>query len=84
VTDQHRAAGRIGGLVKASRYDPQDLTAAARKGFLARFLDAVDPEGVLPMAERQRRAEALKKAYFVKLAMRSAETRRRRKARRRT
>jgi len=42
-----------------------------------RFENAVDPEGTLPLAERQRRAEASKRAYFLRLALKSAQARRR-------
>lgn len=70
--------GRVGGLVKASRYPPAELTSAARAAFLARFEHAVDPDGVLPPEERQRRALAARKAYFARLAWLSARARRRR------
>jgi hypothetical protein len=44
-----------------------------------RFLDEVDPDRVLPEAERLRRAEHARSAYFSKLALKSAQARRRRK-----
>lgn len=37
---------------------PQEATAKARAAFLAKFEREADPEGVLPPAERRRRAEA--------------------------
>jgi hypothetical protein len=37
--------------------------------FDQRFLDEVDPERKLPEAERQRRAEHARKAYFTALAL---------------
>jgi hypothetical protein len=37
----------------------------------------VDPDGVLPVDVRARMAEAARKAYYVRLAYRSAEARRR-------
>ena len=40
---------------------------------------AVDPEGVLPEAERIRRAEHARKAYFTRLALKSAQARRRKR-----
>jgi hypothetical protein len=43
-----------------------------------RFEDQVDPHRVLPNAERQRRAEQAKKAYFTRLALKSVQARRRR------
>jgi hypothetical protein len=45
---------------------------------MARFDDEVDPGRELPEAERRRRADQAKKAYFTRLALRSAQARRRR------
>ncbi|MFG3619067.1 hypothetical protein [Nocardia sp. NPDC047654] len=53
-------------------------TAPARDAFLDRFERQVDPEGKLSPAERARRAESKRKAYFLRLALRSAQARRRR------
>jgi hypothetical protein len=44
---------------------------------MSRFEDEVDPNRVLSEAERQRRAEQAKKAYFTRLALRSVQARRR-------
>lgn len=52
-------------------------TAPARRAFLARFEREVDPDGVLDPAERTRRAEHLRAAYFARLALASAQARRR-------
>lgn len=71
-------AGRIGGLMKAARHSPNELTAAARAGFLARFAREADPEGLLPEEERLRRADAHMRAHMARLALRSAEARRKR------
>jgi hypothetical protein len=56
--------------------DPKETTQAARDSFMARFERQVDPDSVLPPAERQRRAEAARKAYFLTLALKSARARR--------
>ncbi len=56
--------------------DPTAHTAPARAAFLARFEREVDPEGRLPVAERIRRAEHARRAYFGRLAMKSAAARR--------
>lgn len=40
-----------------------------------RFYAEVDPEGVLPVHERELRAENAKKAYFRRLALKSAKAR---------
>lgn len=68
---------RIAAYTLHSRRDARETTAAARTAFLDRFERQVDPEGTLPEAERRRRAGAAKKAYFTKLALRSAQARRR-------
>lgn len=52
-------------------------TAAARRAAHDRFENEVDPDRVLPAAERAQRAEHARKAYFTRLALRSAQSRRR-------
>lgn len=47
---------------------------------MAKFEAEVDPERVLPAAERQRRAEHKRKAYFQRLALKSAQARRKAKS----
>lgn len=69
-------AARIGAHALHSQYDSRETTAAARAKFLQRFLDEVDPERALPEAERLRRAEHAKSAYFTRLALKSARARR--------
>lgn len=69
-------AGRIGAYVTHSRHDVRETTKAGRQAFLQRFIDEVDPDRTLPEAERTRRAESAKKAYFMRLAMKSAQARR--------
>jgi len=54
-------------------------TAPARRAFDVRFEREVDPDGVLTQAERQRRAESARKAYFTRLALKSVQARRRKK-----
>lgn len=73
--------GRIGAFRLHATHDARETTAKARQTFLDRFEREVDPDGLLPLAERQRRAEYAKKAYFARLALRSAQSRRRRAAR---
>jgi hypothetical protein len=67
--------GRIGAFVTHSRHDPRETTAKARRAFLSRFEREVDPDGVLPVAERLRRAESARRAYFARLALRSVRAR---------
>lgn len=53
-------------------------TAAARKAALDRFEREVDPDGTLTPQERATRAKHARKAYFARLALKSAQARRRR------
>ena len=43
---------------------------------MARFEREVDPEGALPEVERKRRADHARKAHMARLALRSAQARR--------
>lgn len=56
--------------------DPTSRTAPARQAFLARFEAEVDPDGVLPVEERRRRAEHARRAYYTRLALASVRARR--------
>ncbi len=56
--------------------DPAAHTAPARAAFMSRWEREVDPEGVLTPEDRARRAEHAKQAYFLRLALRSAQARR--------
>jgi hypothetical protein len=67
---------RIAAHAKHAKHDPAESTAAARQAFLDRFEREVDPEGVLPETERRRRADHARKAYFARLALKSAQARR--------
>lgn len=60
--------------------DPTAETAPARAAFMSRFEQLADPEGVLPIAERLRRAGHLRAAHFKRLALASAKARRARRA----
>jgi hypothetical protein len=53
-------------------------TANARKAMLDKFEEQVDPDGELTPAERAKRAENARKAHFKRLALKSAQARRRR------
>jgi hypothetical protein len=61
--------------------DPAARTAPARQRFDQRFLDEVDPQRILSEAERRRRAEHAKKAYFSALALKSSKARARKAGR---
>jgi hypothetical protein len=73
--EQRRQRGRIGGFRNAALNDPKQYTQAARRGFWTRFLNEVDPERTLPVAERERRAQAALRAHMTRLAYKSARKR---------
>ena len=75
LTPEQRA--RIAAHAMHSKHDSRETTQAGRKAFLSRFEDEVDPDRLLPEAERLRRAEHARKAYFARLALQSAKARRR-------
>lgn len=78
MADYHVVAGRIGAHESWARTEDRAArTANARKAFLRRFEDQVDPDRKLPEAERLQRAEHARKAHFQRLAQRSAAARRR-------
>jgi hypothetical protein len=73
-------AARVGAHALHSKYDSREITAPARAKFLRRFEDEVDAARVLPEPERLRRAGHARRAYFARLALRSAKARRRKVA----
>jgi hypothetical protein len=76
MSEAARLARSIGGYATAARHDPQEYTSKARETFLSRFERAVDPDGVLPLKERERRAAAERRRYFKELALKSVMARR--------
>jgi len=75
-------AGRKGGHARAARYDGLAVTAKARETFAGSFADGhgcvacgprVEIPASLPAAERDRRAEALRKKHYAALALRRAQ-----------
>lgn len=83
LTPEGRALrARIAAHTKwANTDDPAAATSAARQAFADRFISqAREKFGDLPAAELARRAEHLRKAYFHRLALKSAQARQARKA----
>lgn len=60
--------------------DRQAATAPARTAFIERFEREVDPNNELDPVERARRADSAKKAYFLRLAAKSAAVRKAKRA----
>lgn len=77
--------GRIGAhTMWANCTDPSANGAHGQRGLVDRLTREVDPDGTLTPAERARRVEAARKAHMLALARKSAETRRKRAAQRKT
>ena len=75
--DPRSLSGSIAAHERWSRCDDRHAaTAPARRAFDERFEREVDPGGVLPPAERARRAGHARKAHFLRLALKSAQSRR--------
>lgn len=73
--------GRLGAHTRwAKEIDRTAATAPARRALLERFEREVDPDGTLDPAERQKRAESARKAFYTRMALKSAQSRRRKKA----
>lgn len=76
--EQRRVRARLAAHASwANTEDRSARTAPARAAALARFEVQVDPDRLLPTAERERRAQHARRAYFLSLAMRSSQARRR-------
>lgn len=84
TTSDRHLAQRIGAHESWARTtDRAARTAPARQAALDRFEREVDPDGTLDPADRARRADHARKAYFLRLALKSATARRARAVARR-
>lgn len=63
----------------ANTTDRTAATAKARQAFRDRFEREVDPDGVLDPAERAKRANNARRAFYQRLALKSAQARRARR-----
>jgi hypothetical protein len=71
-----RLRGKIGAHTRwAKTEDRVAATEPARRALRSKFEREVDPEGLLPVQERLRRAESARKAHYARLALRSAQVR---------
>lgn len=75
-----RLAASIAANTRWSRENPTEQGRKMRAGLEAKFLREVDPEGTLPEDERNRRAEAARRAHYQRMALASAKARSERKA----
>ncbi|HLL68847.1 MAG TPA: hypothetical protein VK453_24505 [Micromonosporaceae bacterium] len=76
LTPQQRSMrARAAAHTRWSKESPDLHLPKARAAFMDRFAKQVDPDGVLPEAERQRRAGQARTAYFTALAYQSSRAR---------
>jgi len=76
-----RTAGRLGAHSTHARHDSRAITAAARRAsYHDRFEKLVDPDLILEPAERAKRADHARRAWYLRLSERSREVRAARKA----
>jgi hypothetical protein len=76
TAEQRRLRASLAAHEMHARHDPQEITAGARAGFLAKFLREVDAEAPnLPETERLRRAEHKLRAHMRRLALASSKAR---------
>jgi hypothetical protein len=79
-TDRMREISRMGTRALHEKYDGRALTANARAAFNQKFLDLVDPERILPEAERHARVAEARRSYFAQIGRRGAAAQRARRA----
>jgi hypothetical protein len=63
----------------ANTADRSARTTPARRAYLKRFERMVDPDGILDPVERAERAKHAMRAHMTRAALRSAQSRRRRR-----
>ena len=73
---ERTSRARLAAYEMHSRHDPLETTAKARATFIASFQDKVDPDHILPLRERARRAEAARKAFYTRASLKARRLRR--------
>ncbi len=73
--EQRVLRARAAAYTKHAKHDARESTLAAREAFRRRFVDEVDPDRTLAQDDRERRVEAARRAYFVRLAYLSSKAR---------
>ena len=71
-----QATGAVGGATRWAHAAPgeaHDQMARARAALRQKFLDQADPDGVLPVEERERRADGLRKVAYARMALAKAQ-----------
>lgn len=74
---ERRLYGRVGGHLRAASGDMPRVAALGREAFNQKFVDQVQAESPdLPMTEVLKRAGALRRAHFARIAAASVAARR--------
>jgi hypothetical protein len=73
--EQRSLRARIAANTRWSREDGKPNAVRGQAGLLAKFVDQIDPDHVLPEDERLRRAEAARRAHMQRLAFLSSKAR---------
>lgn len=79
--EQRALRASIAANTRWSQEDPKPALAKVREGYRGKWLDQVDPDRVLPEAERNRRADAAMRAHMQRMALKSAKARAQRASR---
>lgn len=80
TASQRSLRASIAANTRAAMYDGLEVTAKARETFIKSFEEQADPDHTLPPEERTRRGEALRRAHYKRLALKSSRARAARKA----
>lgn len=78
--EQRTLRARIAASARWAGEDPAVNAARGQAGLIDRFRREVDPDGTLPEAERERRAQSAYRAHMSRLALASSKARGARKA----
>lgn len=76
--EQRTLRARAAAQHRWSQEHPAQQASALRAGFMAKFYAQVDPDNLLPEAERERRAQSALKSHMSRLALASSRARGRR------
>lgn len=71
--EQRTLRARAAAYARWSREDPAEQSAILRRGFMAKFVNEVDPDRKLPEAERLRRAESAMRSHMALLSLRASK-----------
>lgn len=74
--DERTLIAQIAAYERLGQVGGSANTEAARAALWKKYLDQVDPDGVLPEKERERRATHLRKADLARLALKAAQAKR--------